>query len=510
MPISPWIAGWAALAGLLYRHAAFPQRAPLQVVAAVGLGIGLSVLHLSHHGSPVFPSGGMFLALLVGASVALHAAALPRRRAEVGLFADRAAGTLPVLLLALLAPAPFTMSLGPLPALGGALALGVLAMTAATRLGKGAWCAAAVGATLLVHVGWTVGREGLESHSREPLIAFLVQTVAVVVFTAWPLVAVRRFSGDRIGWYAAALAGPLWFPTLKRLFVWNFGDAFIGALPVALGALSLVAADRARRAWPAADPIRRSALVWFSAVALCFVAVAIPLQLEKEWITIGWALDGLAVLALWKRLDHPGLKYLGLALLGATTVRLVANPDLLAYYPRSTMRIVNWLMYTYLVPAAALLLAAALLRPHEQARARPWESGLYGKGHAVGAIGSALAAIVVIFVWINLTIADWFATGPELSLRFGDQPAQRLTVSIAWGIYALTLLGFGMARQSLGLRWLSLCFLLVTIGKVFLYDLGALQDLYRVASLVGLAVSLILVSLLYQRFVFGKTPPERA
>jgi uncharacterized membrane protein len=44
----------------------------------------------------------------------------------------------------------------------------------------------------------------------------------------------------------------------------------------------------------------------------------------------------------------------------------------------------------------------------------------------------------------------------------------------------------------------------LTIGKVFLYDLGQLRDLYRVASLVGLAVSLILVSLAYQRFVFRR------
>jgi len=510
LPLAPWLAGWAALSALLYRHAGFPERGVLQVVAAVGLGIGLSILHLAHHGSPGFPPGEMFLGLLAGVPVVLQLTAMLRREPVVRLHAERAAATLPVLLLVFLAAAPFTMSLQALPALGGALVLGVLAMTAATRIGKGVWCAAAVGATLLVHVGWTVGRVGLRESARERLLAFVVEAAAVVVFTAWPLLAVRRFSGDRYGWYAAALAGPLWFSTLRRLFVWSFGDSFIGALPVALGALSLVAADRARRSWPAADPIRRSALVWFSAVALCFVAVAIPLQLEKQWITIGWALEGLAVLALWKRLDHPGLKYFGLTLLSATTVRLVANPALLGYYPRSATRIVNWLMYTYLVPAAALLAGAALLKPHEGTRARPWESGLYDAGHPVGAIGSGLAAIVVIFVWINLTIADWFATGEVLSLRFGEQPAQRLTLSIAWGIYALILLGFGMARDSIGLRWISLAFLLVTIGKVFLYDLGALQDLYRVASLVGLAISLILVSLLYQRFVFGKAPQERA
>jgi uncharacterized membrane protein len=64
-----------------------------------------------------------------------------------------------------------------------------------------------------------------------------------------------------------------------------------------------------------------------------------------------------------------------------------------------------------------------------------------------------------------------------------------------------------MARRSVGLRWLSLGFLILTIGKVFLYDLGELKDLYRVASLVGLAVSLLLVSLAYQRFVFGRDRP---
>ncbi len=511
VPVAPWIAGWTAIACLLYRHAAFPRRGALQVAAALYLGLGLSVLHLYRYSSPLFPPAGTFLALLVVFPVLLQLAALLRRDEEVRLFAQRAAGTLPVLLLVLLTGRPFILSLQALPALWSALALGVLAMVAATRLGKGAWSAAAVGATFLVHVSWTFGHAGSwRTDPREVLVAFLAQAASVVVFTAWPLLAVKRFSGDRLAWYAAALAGPLWFLPLRGLFFWRFGDAAIGALPIALGALSLLAADQARRAWPATDPIRRSALVWFSAVALSFVAVAIPLQLEKQWITIGWALDGLAMLALWKRLDHPGLKYLGLALLGATTARLVANPALLGYYPRSTIRIVNWLMYTYFVPAAALLGSAALLRPREKERARPWENNLYAGGHAVGAIGSALAAIVVIFVWINLTIADWFATGEVLTMRFGGEPAQRLTVSIAWGIYALILLGFGMARDSLGLRWISLCFLLGTIGKVFLYDLGALQDLYRVASLVGLAVSLILVSLLYQRFVFRKAPQERS
>jgi len=52
----------------------------------------------------------------------------------------------------------------------------------------------------------------------------------------------------------------------------------------------------------------------------------------------------------------------------------------------------------------------------------------------------------------------------------------------------------------------SLVLLLITIGKIFLYDVGELTDLYRVGALLGLALSLIAVSLVYQRFVFRRGP----
>jgi uncharacterized membrane protein len=506
----PWVAGWAAIAALLYRHAAFPERPWLQLLAAAGLGIGLSILHLSHQVPPALPPAPMVLALLVGAAIALQGTALMRRSEETRAFAERGAALLPIILMLGLAGSGMLRGLDALPALGTAILLGLLAALAATRVGHGLWYAAAAGVTFIVHKAWLAAHPPFHLPPGELTTALLLQAAAVAVLTLWPLLAVSRFSGDRIAWYAAALVGPAWFWSLKSLYVARFGDGAIGVLPVLLGALSLLAAVRARDAWPEGDERRASTLAWFAAVALCFVAVAIPLQLEKQWVTIGWALQGLAVIALWTRLDHPGLKYFGLLLLGAASARLVANPALLTYYPRPATRIVNWLLYTYLVPAGALLLSAWHLRPREAERARAWEKDLYAPGIPVGAIGASVATIVVLFVWMNLEIADWFATGDALTLSLRGTQAQRLTVSITWAIYALLLLGLGMARAAIGLRWLSLAFLLVTIGKVFLYDLSGLTDLYRVASLVGLAVSLILVSLLYQRFVFRRDPAEGA
>jgi len=48
----------------------------------------------------------------------------------------------------------------------------------------------------------------------------------------------------------------------------------------------------------------------------------------------------------------------------------------------------------------------------------------------------------------------------------------------------------------------------VTTLKCFLYDLASLEGLYKVGSLMGLAVSLVIVALVLQRFVLVK--PEDA
>jgi uncharacterized membrane protein len=326
------------------------------------------------------------------------------------------------------------------------------------------------------------------------------------VFVAWPYLAGERVARDRSATRASALAPLVWFASLFALWRKLFGGDMDGLLAAALGAFGVAAAAHVQRRWPRGDAARLRALVWQLGVALAFATAAIPLQLEREWLTIGWALEGLALVWLWRRLDHPGPKWIGIALLAAVSVRLLGNPALLAYHEPSGRPVLNWLLYTYGVPAAALIGGATLLAPLEVTRARPRERWLYANGHPTGAVLLGIAALCVIFAWINLTIMDAFATGRTLALDFEREPARDLTTSIAWAGYALALLALGVRRASRGLRWASLALLVLTIAKVFLHDLGELEDLYRVASLLGLALSLLAVSLAYQRFVFREEP----
>jgi uncharacterized membrane protein len=497
----PWLAGWGVLAALLVRHGGFPGRGALRIAAGLGVGGGACLLTVFHLRSAGFPEVALWVPALLGIATAFQVVAVRAgtNREE----AERAAAVVAIVLLVPFFGGKLDSALTHTVFLGATLLLGFLAALAATRLPSGRVLLAAVVATAVVQALWTL-------RQYESVVAILGWEVgAVVLFTAWPLLA-PRLRAHAPSWWAAALAGPLWFPALHHLWKAHFGDAAIGLLPLGLAVVPLAVALRARDLWPADAPIRRTALAWLGAVTLGFATVAIPLQLDKQWVLVGWALEGLAVTALWQRLDHPGLKWFGLALLAVVTRQLVLPEPLLGWYPRPEWRIVNWLTYTYLVPAGALLGTAALLRDREASRARPFEQGLYAGGRPVGALATALAGLVVIFVWINVMIADWFATGPVIRFAFERLPARDLTTSIAWAVYALVLLGIGMARRNGALRWVSLALVIVTIFKVFLYDLGELRDLYRVASLLGLAVSLILISLAYQRFVFRKPRLEDA
>jgi uncharacterized membrane protein len=498
----PWLAGWLALTGLSLRHAGFPGRPRLQIGAAALLGAGWWIYRWWHGAEYEMPGFTLHTGAVLAVAIALQAVAMLRRDADVRRRGEHAAAVFAALLLCSFAPG---VALPPLPALAVAALLGVFVLFSAARAPDGRWVVVAVALTALVHGAWTADEPLFSQDAGSALRALGIQLAAVVLFTAWPFLAFARLRGQRFAWYGSALAGPAWFLSLRALYETAFGMTAIGLLPIALGALSLAAAWQASRLRAADDPRRTSNLAWYLAAALGFLTVAIPLQLDKEWITIGWALEGVAATYLWRRLDHVGLKYFALALLLGVTIRLVANDAVLAYYPRPAFRVVNWLLYTYLVPAAALIGASRVLGAHEIARAREWERPLYARGYPVGSILTGFSAACVIFVWINLAIADVFASGETLRLGFERTPARDLTTSIAWALYALALLTVGVRGRNRGARWLSLALMMVTVVKVFLYDLGELEDLYRVASLLGLAVSLILVSFAYQRFVVSRS-----
>ncbi|MBV9184119.1 MAG: DUF2339 domain-containing protein [Acidobacteria bacterium] len=336
------------------------------------------------------------------------------------------------------------------------------------------------------------------SRTTTPVNQFTFAGAVYAIFIAYPLLLGARAKRFIQPYLAAVLAGIPFFVFARRAIEdAGFGYA-IGLLPIFQAALMLLLVWRLLRIEPASDRLL-SRLALTAAAALAFITIAIPLQLEKQWITIGWALEGAALVWLYRRIPHRGLLAWSGALLAAAFVRLAVNPAVLSYHPASHHAIVNWYLYTYLVSAAAFFVAAWLL-PEKDALeftgARPFANA---------------GGTILLFFLVNIEIADFYSTGPTLTFNFlSSSLAQDLTYTIGWALFAVAMLVAGLVLHSRAARVAAIFLLLITVLKCFLHDLARLGGLYRVASLLGLTISLLLVGVLLQKFVIRKaaTPAE--
>jgi hypothetical protein len=323
-------------------------------------------------------------------------------------------------------------------------------------------------------------------------------SIVYAAFIAYPLILGRRAKKSFAPYLGAVLASIAFFTFAKDAIDEVQLDYAIGILPIFQSALMIVLLLRLLRIEPPGERmLNRLALI--AAAALAFVTLAIPLQLEKQWITIGWALEGAALVWLFTRIPHRGLLIWSGALLAAVLVRLTVNPAIWLYHPPGAMKVINWYLYTYLV-AAASFFAAAWFLPRDERTKMPFAlPALNGSGG------------LLLFFLLNIEIADFYSTGPTLTFNFfSSSLAQDLTYTMGWAAFAVAMLIIGIVMRSRGARVTALILLVITILKCFLHDLGRLGGLYRVVSLLGLAMSLVLVGILLQRFVMVRPREEEA
>lgn len=118
------------------------------------------------------------------------------------------------------------------------------------------------------------------------------------------------------------------------------------------------------------------------------------------------------------------------------------------------------------------------------------------------ALASKITAYVLAFVFVSLNVRQFYhgaylGTGSITS-------AEVYTYSVAWLALGVGLLLGGVVRQDSMMRMASLLIMLLTVGKVFLYDASELTGLWRVLSFFGLGISLLGLSWFYSKFVFKK------
>jgi uncharacterized membrane protein len=110
----------------------------------------------------------------------------------------------------------------------------------------------------------------------------------------------------------------------------------------------------------------------------------------------------------------------------------------------------------------------------------------------------------VILAFISAEYLCWTSiNGP------GNQ--YKLGLSIVWGLYALMLVVLGIRKKQKHLRLAAIVLFLVTLIKLFLYDLAGSGTITKTVSFISLGVLLLVVSFLYNKYkevLFGE--PDRA
>ena len=335
--------------------------------------------------------------------------------------------------------------------------------------------------------------------SVEPLIALVWHAAFSAVIFAFPFFCGRIFRATSLPWAASALSLPVHFLFFHRVVDRSWPNEWMGLIPAVLAIPPLLACVRLARDYEPQESSRDTVLAWFGGSALFFITLIFPIQFDRQWITVSWALEGAALCWLFHRIPHPGLRGTGVVLLAVAFARLALNPAVLSYHVRGNTPILNWYLYAYGTVVISLYVGARLLAPPRDR----W--GPYAMPPLLN-----ILATLLLFLLVNLEIADAFSQPGESSLafRFGGNLARDMAYTIAWGVFALGLVSIGIRLQLKPVRIAGLTLMGITLLKLLFHDLNELSQLYRVGAAGGVAILALIVSVLYQKFVSSENATQ--
>ncbi len=222
-------------------------------------------------------------------------------------------------------------------------------------------------------------------------------------------------------------------------------------------------------------------------IALAVIALAV--QLSMAWVTLAWTALGALLLVFGLRDDSRGHRQTGLAVLALVLVRSLIFDNTGLRHPADFRPLLNGEFLAGLAVIAVLGWSAWMYR-----RIRDRLSGL----EARLTTPLLMTALCVLFWKISFEVLAIFAR--QQALGAGDTSLQsQLTLSLVWAIYSAALIIGGFSWNFKPLRVLGIALLGLTVVKVFLLDIHALDQGYRIVAFVALGLLLLAVSVLYQR-----------
>lgn len=224
--------------------------------------------------------------------------------------------------------------------------------------------------------------------------------------------------------------------------------------------------------------------------ALTFVTLAIPIQLESNWITIGWSVEALVLLWASFETGVPRLRELSAAVFVLALIRFLFWDAPWGSRPTFTP-VLNRYFLGMLVVAVCLARAAHLCRRH-----------LPG-----ATLVPALVAVGVLWIGCSVETYSYFdsqASAVTHNAGYGEHARQlrwagQMALSILWSVFAAALTASGFRLKLGALRLAGLALFGLTLVKVVFLDISELRQFYRIVALLALGLVLLWAAWTYQR-----------
>ena len=313
-------------------------------------------------------------------------------------------------------------------------------------------------------------------------------SVAVLwaLFNATPIVAPARPREWGIARDVLILLSGLFFAWFLYVMLHPRYEALRGLAIVVLAAVYLVASRglMGRTIFPARS------IMYYTGIALA--TLAIPVQFDGEWITLGWVMLGFVLVLSGTEQNRFSNRALGLSVYAITVVRVLFFDSPRVTSASTTMKPIFNVSFLVGIIVVTVLAISAYIVHRRRDRLGDGERGVV----------PALVVAAAVALWWRITAettgvyhARELATGAVGSLR----RAMYLTISLVWAIYAGLLIAGGFIARYRTLRLLGVTIIGVLVVKVFLLDIQELERGYRIASFVGVGLLILAISAFYQR-----------
>jgi uncharacterized membrane protein len=231
-------------------------------------------------------------------------------------------------------------------------------------------------------------------------------------------------------------------------------------------------------------------------IAVIFLTIAIPLKTHGRWLTIGWHVEGAALLYLTRFVPQRMLRVLALiALALGLCALLLINP------PASSTILFNQRFATYVAAIAVFAFTA-----YFASRSTTAEDPQFAFSWKITAGTSVIIVNFLILIAVSLEIHSYWALryhfisyARDYRTYVENNMYEQFSYSAFFMLFGAILLILGFFRNSAFLRWQALVLLAFAIAKVFLVDVSQLSQGYRIVSFLGLGALLLCVSFAYQR-----------